>query len=195
VKFRAVNTLQTGETLTTDEAAADDEAAEVDDPPDQNLTMPIKMMNKKKKTMKLKKNRVIDEKIVDIEDEVEAEVEAEVEVEEVEAEDEAVTEVATKEATETRKETTLTTITPTITTRMPMGNRLKAMPVDLKPDEAVNDHEVLIEAEAEEVEAAEEEADEAEDEAETTTNPSLAISKPRSKLKTKFFQFLDASCL
>jgi len=177
-KLKAVNTLQIGETSALD---GDDED-EVDDPPDQSLMMLTRMTTKKKTRPKLKKNNTKDEKIAD-EVEVEDEVEAEEEVED-EAEDEVVIEVATKEAIETKKITPTKITTPRI--RMPMVNRHKVMPVDLKPGEAVNDHEALIGAEAEE-EAGDE--DEAEDEAGTTTNPSLAHQKPKLRLKTKPYLF------
>jgi len=185
VKSKAANTLQTEEILTTDEEEDEDE---VDDPPDQNLMTPTTRTMIKKKKLMLKKTKMKNEKTVDTGVEVEAEVEAEAEVEE-EAEDEVVIEVATKEAIEIKK--IITTIMPTRTT-MSMVNRLKAMPLDLKPDEVVNDHEeALIEVEAE-VEA--EVEDEVEDEAETITSLSLVtISQPRPKLKTKFSVFESPS--
>lgn len=175
LKLKAVNTLQIGETSALD---GDDED-EVDDPPDQSLMMLTRMTTKKKTRPNLKKNNTKDEKIAD-EVEVEDEVEAEEEVEEEAAEDEVVIEVATKEAIETKKITPTKITTPRIT--MPMVNRHKVMPVDLKPGEAVNDHEALIGAEAEE-EA--EDEDEAEDEAEATTNLRMLLQKPKLRLKTK----------
>lgn len=144
--------------------------AEADPPgPDPTITTTKNTTKSLRETVRLKKNEPNDRTAAfEVEAAEEVEDEEAEEVSEVEAEDEAVTEEVPLVVTKVK---TKKLPTPKTTKTV---NKLRATDPDRKPDEAVNDHEVVSEVEAEEVAAEDEEA---EDEAEPVTKASLAPTK------------------